>query len=265
MWLILLVPTTNGPNSSTNTRNVKSGATRSQARENTACCPPIAVPLLPAFCNFIFQTTCRPLRIQIAGFGGRAIVVAGDVSKSADVARLFVETKAAYGALDVLVNNAAVYQLGPLEAITEEEFHREFNTNVLGPLLMIREAVKYFGPRGGSIINIGSMASQVTPPNLSIYTATKSALDAITRVLAKELGPRQIRVNSINPGATATEGARAAGVIGVGSDYEKQLLAMTPLGRIGQPSDIAPIAVFLASDESGWLTGEIILASGGQR
>src|SRR6476620_10533646 len=199
----------------------------------------------------------------ITASGGRAIAVPGDVSRSADVARLFVETKEAYGALDVLVNNAAVYKFGPLEATTEEEFHREFNTNVLGPLLMIREAVKYFGPRGGSIINIGSMASQLTPPNLSIYTATKSALDAITRVLAKELGPRQIRVNSINPGATATEGARAAGVIGVGSDYEKQLLAMTPLGRIGQPSDIAPTAVFLASDESGWLTGERICATGG--
>jgi len=201
----------------------------------------------------------------ITASGGRAIAVPGDVSKSADVARLFVETKAAYGVLDVLVNNAGVYQSGPLEAMTEEEFHREFNTNVLGPLLMIREAVKHFGPRGGSVINIGSVASHLTPPNFSIYAATKSALDAITRVLAKELGPRQIRVNSINPGATATEGARAAGVIGVGSDYEKQLLAMTPLGRIGQPSDIAPIAVFLASDESGWLTGEIILASGGQR
>jgi len=201
----------------------------------------------------------------ITASGGRAIAVPGDVSRSADVARLFAETKAAYGAPDVLVNNAAVYQLGPLEAMTEEEFHREFNTNVLGPLLMIRESVKYFGPRGGSVINIGSVASHLTPPNFSIYAATKSALDAITRVLAKELGPRQIRVNSINPGATATEGARAAGVIGVGSDYEKQLLAMTPLGRIGQPSDIAPIAVFLASDESGWLTGEIILASGGQR
>ena len=201
----------------------------------------------------------------ITAAGGRAIAVRGDVSKSADVARLFAETKAAYGAPDVLVNNAAVYQLGPLEAMTEEEFHREFNTNVLGPLLMIREAVKYFGPRGGSIINIGSVATQLTPPNLSIYTATKAALDAITRVLAKELGPRRIRVNSINPGATATEGARAAGVIGVGSDFEKQTIAMTPLGRIGQPSDIAPIAVFLASDESSWLTGEIIVASGGLR
>ena len=201
----------------------------------------------------------------ITASGGRAIAVPGDVSKSAAVARLFVDTTAVYGALDVLVNNAAVYTLGPIEAMTEEEFHREFNTNVLGPLLMIREAVKYFGPRGGSIINIGSVASQLTPPDFSIYTATKGALDAITRVLAKELGPRQIRVNSINPGATATEGARAAGVIGVGGDFEKQVIAMTPLGRIGQPSDIAPIAVFLASDESAWLTGEIILASGGLR
>jgi 3-oxoacyl-[acyl-carrier protein] reductase len=202
----------------------------------------------------------------ITASGGRAIVVQGDVSKSADVARLFVEVKAAYGALDVLVNNAAVYKVElPLEKVTEEEFHREFNTNVLGPLLMIREAVKYFGPSGGSIINIGSIASELFPPNQSIYTATKSAVDAITRALAKELGSKMIRVNSINPGATATEGARTAGVIGVGGDFEKQLLAMTPLGRIAQPSDIAPIAVFLASDEASWLTGEIILASGGLR
>ena len=201
----------------------------------------------------------------ITASSGQAMVVQGDVSKSADVARLFVEVKAAYGALDVLVNNAAVYKVEPLEKVTEEEFHREFNTNVLGPLLMIREAVKYFGPSGGSIINIGSMGSQLNSPNTSIYTATKSALDAITRVLAKELGPKKIRVNSINPGATATEGARAVGVIGVGSDIEKQLVAMTPLGRIGQPSDIGRVAVFLASDEASWLTGEIILASGGLR
>ena len=201
----------------------------------------------------------------ITASGGQAMVVQGDVSKSADVAHLFVEVKAVYGALDVLVNNAAVYKHGPIEEMTEEEFHREFNTNVLGPLLMIREAVKYFGPSGGSIINIGSMGSQLNSPNTSIYTATKSALDAITRVLAKELGPKKIRVNSINPGATATEGARAAGVIGVGSDFEKQLLAMTPLGRIGQPSDIGRVAVFLASEEASWLTGEIILASGGLR
>jgi 3-oxoacyl-[acyl-carrier protein] reductase len=201
----------------------------------------------------------------ITASGGQAMVVQGDVSKSADVAQLFVEVKAVYGALDVLVNNAAVYKHGPIEEMTEEEFHREFNTNVLGPLLMIREAVKYFGPSGCSIINIGSMGSQLNSPNTSIYTATKSALDAITRVLAKELGPKKIRVNSINPGATATEGARAAGVIGVGSDFEKQLLAMTPLGRIGQPSDIGRVAVFLASEEASWLTGEIILASGGLR
>jgi 3-oxoacyl-[acyl-carrier protein] reductase len=202
----------------------------------------------------------------ITASGGRAIVVQGDVSKSADVARLFIEVKAAYGALDVLVNNAAVYKVElPLEKVTEEEFHREFNTNVLGSLLMIREAVKYFGPSGGSIINIGSIASELFPPNQSIYTATKGAVDAITRALAKELGSKMIRVNSINPGATATEGARTAGVIGVGGDFEKQLLAMTPLGRIAQPSDIAPIAVFLASDEASWLTGEIILASDGLR
>ena len=200
----------------------------------------------------------------ITAAGGKAIVLQGDVSKSSDVARLFAEVKAAYGALDVLVNNAAVYKVEqPLEKVTEEEFHREFNTNVLGPLLMIREAVKYFRPSGGSIVNIGSHASQLNPPNLSIYTATKSALDAITRVLGKELGPKKIRVNSINPGATATEGARAAGVIGVGSDFEKQLIAMTPLGRIGQPSDIGRVAVFLASDEASWVTGEIILATGG--
>ena len=199
----------------------------------------------------------------ITASGGQAIAVPGDVSKSADVARLFVETKAAYGALDVLVNNAAVYQLGPLEAMTEEEFHREFNTNVLGPLLMIREAVKYFGPRGGGIINIGSVASQAAPPESVVYSATKGAVDAITRVLAKELGTRKIRVNAINPGGVETEGVHRAGIIG--SDFERQMIAGTPLGRLGQPEDIAPIAVFLASDESAWLTGEIILASGGQR
>ncbi len=196
---------------------------------------------------------------------GRAIAVQADVSQSTDVTRLLAETKTAYGGLDILVNNAGVYQFGPIEALTEEEFHREFNTNVLGPMLMIREALKYFGATGGSVINIGSTASQMTQPNLSIYAATKSALDAITRVLAKELGSRRIRVNSINPGATATEGARTAGAIGVGSDFEKQLIGTTPLGRVGTPADIARVAVFLASDDSGWLTGEIILASGGLR
>jgi 3-oxoacyl-[acyl-carrier protein] reductase len=196
---------------------------------------------------------------------GRAIAVDGDVSKSADVARLFAEVKKAFGTLDILVNNAGVYTSMPLEAMAEEEFHREFNTNVLGPMLMIRESLRHFGPSGGNVINIGSGASQMCPPNYSIYSASKSALDAVTRVLAKELAPRKIRVNAINPGATLSEGTQAAGLYGVGSEFEKQLVAVTPLGRIGTPSDIAPIAVFLASDDSRWLTGEIILASGGLR
>lgn len=153
----------------------------------------------------------------------------------------------------------------PLEEVTEEEFHREFNTNVLGPLLMIRESLEYFNSSGGSVINIGSGASQMCPPGFSIYAASKSALDAITRVLAKELAPRNIRVNSVNPGAVQSEGTQAAGLYGVGNDFEKNLIEMTPLGRIGMPSDIAKVVKFLAAEDSGWLTGEIILASGGLR
>jgi 3-oxoacyl-[acyl-carrier protein] reductase len=200
---------------------------------------------------------------EIAGNGGKAIAIQGDVSKSADVQRLFSETKKAFGALDVLVNNAGVYQVMPLESVTEEEFHREFNTNVLGLLLATQEAAKYFGPDGGSVINIGSVASQITPPGMVVYSATKGAVDAVTHVLAKELGSRKIRVNSINPGGVETEGLHTMGVIG--SDFEKQMIARTPLGRIGQPADIAPVAVFLASSDSAWLTGEILLASGGMR
>jgi len=202
---------------------------------------------------------------SITAAGGRATAVPGDVSKSADVARLFVETETAFGALDVLVNNAAVYTPMSLESVTEDEFHREFKTNVLGPLLVTREALKHFGPSGGSVINIGSVASRMCPPNYSVYAATKAALDAITGVLAKELAPRRIRVNSVNPGATLSEGTLAAGLYGVGSEFEKQLVVMTPLGRLGQPSDIAKVVMFLASDDSGWLTGEIIIASGGLR
>lgn len=202
---------------------------------------------------------------EITKAGGRAIAVAGDVSRSADVARLFVETNAAYGTLDIVVNNAGVYRSGSLETITEAEFHRQFETNVLGPLLVIRESLTHFGPRGGSVINIGSGASQMCPPGYSIYAATKGALDAVTGVLAKELAHRNIRVNSVNPGATLSEGARAAGLYGAESEFEKQLVAMTPLGRLGMPSDIAKVVVFLASDDSGWLTGEHILASGGLR
>jgi len=200
---------------------------------------------------------------EITSEGGKAIAVQGDVSKATDVQRLFEETKKAFGSLDVLVNNAGVYQFIPLESVTEEEFHREFNTNVLGLILATQEAVKYFGPGGGSVINIGSVVSSITPPMTVVYTATKGAVDAITRVLAKELGPRKIRVNSINPGGVETEGVHRIGMIG--SDQEKQIVAQTPLGRIGQPEDIAPVAVFLASADSGWVTGEIIAASGGYR
>src|ERR1700719_105476 len=197
--------------------------------------------------------------------GGRAAAIPADVSKASDVARLFEQTKAAFGSLDVLVNNAGVYQPMPLVELTDEEFHREINTNLLGPLLTIRESLKHFGPDGGSIINIGSAVSRLHPPGYSVYTASKAGLDAVTGVLAKELAPRKIRVNSVNPGATFSEGTRTAGLLGTGSDFEKHFLALTPLGRIGTPADIAKVVVFLASDDSGWLTGEIILARGGLR
>ena len=200
---------------------------------------------------------------EITRKGGTAMAVQGDVSKAAVVQRLFSETQQAFGALDVLVNNAGVYQFDPLEAVTEAEFHREFNTNVLGLLLATQEAVKHFGPDGGSVINIGSVASQAAPPESVVYSATKGAVDAITRVLAKELGTRKIRVNAINPGGVETEGVHRAGIIG--SDFERQMIAGTPLGRLGQLEDIAPIAVFLASEDAGWLTGETLVASGGFR
>lgn len=200
---------------------------------------------------------------EIVEKGGQAVAIQGDVAKAADVERIFSGTAKAFGRLDVLVNNAGVYQFATLDQITEEQFHRQFNTNVLGVLLATREAAKYFGAEGGNIINIGSTVSQVTPPASAVYTASKGAVDAITRVLAKELGPKKIRVNSINPGMVETEGTQAAGFIG--SDFQKQLEAQTPLGGIGKPADIAPIAVFLASPDSGWLTGETLLASGGLR
>ena len=200
---------------------------------------------------------------EIAAKGGKAIAVQGDVAKAADVQRIFAETKKAFGQLDVLVNNAGVYQFTPLEDITEDQFHRQFNTNVLGLLLSTQEAAKHFGTDGGSVINIGSTVTAVNPPASSIYTATKGAVDSITHVLAKELGARKIRVNSINPGMVETEGVHTTGFIG--TDFQKQLEAQTPLGRIGQPEDITPIAVFLASSDSGWLTGETLLASGGLR
>ncbi len=198
---------------------------------------------------------------DIKAKGGKAIAVQGDVAKAADVKKIFGETKQAFGRLDILVNNAGVYNLLPLEEVTEEDFHRHFNINVLGLLLATKEAAKLFGDEGGSVINIGSVVSDLNPPNSVVYTATKGAVDAVTRVLAKELGPRKIRVNSINPGVIETEGTHAAGVIG--SDLEKQFVALTPLGRTGQPDDIAPVAVFLASDESRWVTGDTLAVSGG--
>src|SRR5438034_3447833 len=200
---------------------------------------------------------------EIVGKGGKAIAVQGDVSKVSDVKRLFAETKKAFGRLDVLVNNAGIYQFAALGEITEEQFHRQFNTNVLGLILATQEAAKQFGPEGGSIINIGSTVTSVTPPATAVYPATKGAVDAVTHVLAKELGPKKVRVNSINPGMVETEGVHTSGFIG--SDFQKQLEAQTPLGRIAQPDDIAPIAVFLASADSGWMTGETLLASGGLR
>jgi 3-oxoacyl-[acyl-carrier protein] reductase len=200
---------------------------------------------------------------DIAGKGGKAVAIQGDVSKASDVRRLFAETKKAFGRLDVLVNNAGVYQFAALADITEEQFHRQFNINVLGLILATQEAVKLFGPEGGSVINIGSAVSTLTPPASAVYTASKAAVDAVTHVLAKELGPKKIRVNSINPGMVETDGTHSQGFIG--SDFQKQLEAQTPLGGTGQPDDIAPIAVFLASQDSKWLTGEILLASGGLR
>jgi 3-oxoacyl-[acyl-carrier protein] reductase len=198
---------------------------------------------------------------DIAAAGGRAVAIQGDVSRPAEITRLLAETKAAFGHLDILVNNAGVYEFAPLEAITPEHFHRQFNINVLGLLLTTQAAVALFPATGGSIINIGSVVSAITPPASAVYTATKGAVDAVTGVLSKELAARKIRVNSLNPGMIVTEGATAAGFIG--SDMEKAIVGQTPLGRVGQPDDIAKVAVFLASDEAGWLTGEEIRAGGG--
>ncbi len=198
---------------------------------------------------------------DIIAKGGKAIAVKGDVSKVADVEAIFAETKKAFGSLDILVNNAGVYAFQPLDALTEDEFHRLFNINVLGTILSAREALKYFGPNGGSIINVSSVASTASMPTTVSYSATKGAVDAVTRVLAAELGPKKIRVNGIAPGPVETEGVHTLGIIG--TDFEKQMVAGTPLGRIGQPDDIAKAALFLASDESGWVSGETLRVAGG--
>jgi 3-oxoacyl-[acyl-carrier protein] reductase len=200
---------------------------------------------------------------EVTGKGGRAIAVQADLAKPADVRRLFAETDKAFGRLDVLVNNAGVYEFAPLEQVTPEHFHKQFDLNVLGLLLASQEAVKHFGAAGGSIVNISSVAAASAPPRASVYSATKAAVDAVTRSLAKELGPRNIRVNAINPGMVETEGVHAAGL--AESDFRKQVEAQTPLGRIGQPRDIAPAVVFLASADSGWITGETLHIAGGFR
>jgi len=200
---------------------------------------------------------------EISARGGTAIAVQGDVSKPAHIERLFSEAKRSFDRLDILVNNAGMYEFSPLEEVTEEHFHKHFNLNVLGLLLTTKEAVKHMGPEGGSIINIGSVASSMLVPNSAVYSASKAAVDAITGVLAKELGPRKIRVNAISPGMIETEGSRAGGF--VGTDFQKMVEAQAPLARMGQPDDIAPTAVYLASSDSKYMTGETLLVSGGLR
>jgi len=201
----------------------------------------------------------------ITSKGGKAVAVQADVSKKADIDRLFAETRKAFGKLDILVNNAGIYEFAPLEAITEEHFLKQFNLNVLGLLLTTQAGAALFGDRGGSVINISSLVSTYAPPAAAVYGATKASVDLITRSLAKELGPRKIRVNSINPGMVETEGAHAAGVTDPENEFRKQIEATTPLGRIGQPADIAPAVVFLASDDAAWITGETLVIAGGLR
>ena len=200
---------------------------------------------------------------EITKRGGKAVAVQGSVTKKDDVEKLFAAAEKAFGKLDILVNNAGVYEFVPLEDVTEQQFHKMFDTNVLGMLLATQEALKHFNAEGGSIINIGSLASSLTPPTAVVYNATKGAVDAITRTLAKELGPRKIRVNSINPGMVVTEGAVAGGY--TEGDMRNMFESMTPLGRVGETDDIAPAAVFFASDDSKWVTGETLLIAGGLR
>jgi len=200
---------------------------------------------------------------EITSQGGKAVAVQADVSKQPEVAHLFAEARMAFGKLDILINNAGVYEFAPLEGVTEGNFYKQFDLNVFGLILTSQEAVKHFGPAGGSIVNISSIVSTLSPPNASVYSATKAAVDSVTKSLAKELGPRKIRVNAINPGMVQTEGWHAAGF--AESDMRKQVEAQTPLGRIGVPEDIAPAAVFLASSDASWITGETLLIAGGYR
>jgi 3-oxoacyl-[acyl-carrier protein] reductase len=200
---------------------------------------------------------------EISKRGGKAMAIQGNVAKKAEVDRLFAEAEKAFGKIDILVNNAGVYEFVPLEEVTEKQFHRMFDVNVLGMLLATQEALKHFNAGGGSIINIGSLASSLTPPTAVVYNATKGAVDAITRTLAKELGPRKIRVNSINPGMVITDGVISAGFHE--SDMRKMFESQTPLGRVGETEDIAPAAVLFASDDSAWISGETLRIAGGLR
>ena len=200
---------------------------------------------------------------EITGSGGKAVAIQANLSNKNDIERLFAESKKELGSLDILVNNAGIYGFAPVEEITEEQFHSMFNLNVLGLILASQQAVKYFPASGGNIINIGSVVATLTPPNAAVYSATKAAVDAVTTTLATELGSRKIRVNSINPGMVETEGTRSSGIDA--SDMRKQVEATTPLGRIGQPDDIGTVAVFLASPDSGWITGQKLIVAGGYR
>ncbi len=198
---------------------------------------------------------------EIVKEGGKAIAIQANVAEKAEIERLFAQTQQTFGKLDILVNNAGIYEFAPLEDITEEHFHKQFNLNVLGLILTSQEGVKHFGSEGGNIINISSGVSTLTPPNTAVYSATKAAVDAVTKSLAKELGSRHIRVNSINPGLVETEGTHTGAIID--SEFRQQMESQTPLGRIGQPQDIATAAVFLASPDSAWITGETLHVTGG--
>ncbi len=200
---------------------------------------------------------------KIIANGGKALAIHGSVAVAEEVKSLFDKTKEAYGPIDIFVNNAGVFKFGPIEEIAEAEFHRQFNINVLGTLLATQQAVSHFGTKGGSIINISSVISNNPSAHSVIYSATKGAVDTIAVALSKELGSRNIRVNTISPGMVSTEGSRSEGIIG--SDFEKALVADTPLGRVGQPDDIAKVALFLASEDAAWVNGEKISVSGGLR
>lgn len=207
------------------------------------------------------KTDADKVVAEIVAQGGQAVAVQGNASKQTDIEQIFAAAKKAFGRLDILVNNAGIYEGQPVGQITEENFHRHFNLNVLGVILATQEALKHFGPEGGSIVNISSVASSIALPNTAVYNATKASVDVLTRTFAKELGSRKIRVNSVNPGPVETEGTHAAGFVGKFGAFA----ALTPLGRVAQPGDIAPAVVFLASPQSGWITGESLIVSGGLR